>query len=568
MNCAAIAHSATDRDCICLRPGRFLFRLRSAKDDLQGVVLHMMDKYLSLEIRDTRRALPMRKLCSDGVHDYWEAEAEFDVICLRYWFELTDRAGKTVFYNDHRFFDAPLTDKEQLNDCPQIMREQDRFQAPDWAANKVVYQIFPSRFAASRPVPDRDWYKAPIGFTENLHGDLRGMIGRLDHLRDLGVDILYMTPVFRSNTSHKYDTIDYYSIDPAFGTEADLKELVDRAHALGLRVVLDGVFGHTAPEFFAFADIQKNGRSSRYWDWYYIEDFPLRTGRGIQPNFKSFAYYGGMPKLNHGNPEVRRFVLDVALYWLRRCGIDGWRLDVGDEIAHSFWRTFRQEIKAAFPEALIIGEVWHYAPDFLRGDEWDTVMNYPFYRNVLELAAKGTIPPSEFVRRESFLKARLHPAVWPLLWNMTDSHDTRRLLRHCGGDKARMRLAAALQLLLPGMPMIYYGDEYAMDGGDGSDCRRGMLWDPARQDGDMFRWYQDLIRVRKACPGLLRRESELRAEDEAGLLFQRGADCTAVFHCGAGTVSLPGERGKKDLLTGREFDGSLGPFRVLVLAGE
>lgn len=568
MNYAAIAHSATDRDCICLRPGRFLFRLRSAKDDLRRVVLHIMDKYVPLEVRDTRSAIPMGKLCSDGIQDYWEAEAAFDVICLRYWFELTDADGTTVFYNDHRFFDAPVTDKEQLNDCPQIMREQDRFQAPEWAENKVVYQVFPSRFAASRPVPDREWYKSPIGFTENIHGDLRGIIGQLEHLTDLGVDVLYMTPVFRSNTSHKYDVIDYFTIDPDFGTEADLKELTDRAHALGLRVVLDGVFGHTAPEFYAFADIQKHGRSSRYWDWYYIEDFPLRTGRGIIPNFKCFAYYGGMPKLNHGNPEVQRFVLDVALYWLRRCGIDGWRLDVGDEIAHSFWKTFRREIKAEFPEALIIGEVWHYAPDFLRGDEWDTVMNYPFYRNVLELAAKGTIPPSEFARRQNFLKARLHPAVWPLLWNLADSHDTRRLLRHCGGDRARMRLIAALQLLLPGMPMLYYGDEYAMDGGDGSDCRRGMLWDPARQDEEMFRWYQTLIRVRKANPGLLSRQAELLADDGRSLLLLSGGGCTAVFHCGSGTVSLPGERGKTDLLTGREFDGSLGPFRVLVLAGE
>lgn len=564
MNYAAIDHSATSRDCICLRPGRFLFRLRCGKDDLQSVVLHIMDKYFPLELEDSRRALPMEKLCSDGTLDYWEAEAAFDVICLRYWFELTDRSGRTVYYNDHRFFDDPVTDKEQLNDCPQIMREQDRFQPPAWAANKVVYQVFPSRFAASRPVPDRDWYKAPIGFTENLHGDLRGIIGRLDHLCALGVDVLYLTPIFRSNTSHKYDIIDYYTVDPDFGTEADLRELVDRAHALGLRVILDGVFGHTAPEFYAFADVQKNGRNSRYWDWYYIEDYPLRTGRGIKPNFKSFAYYGGMPKLNHGNPEVRRFVLDVALYWLRSCGIDGWRLDVGDEIAHSFWKTFRQEIKAEFPEALIIGEVWHYAPDFLQGDEWDTVMNYPFYRNVLELAARGTIPPSEFVRRQSFLKARLHPAVWPLLWNLADSHDTRRLLQHCGGDKARMLLTAALQLLEPGMPMLYYGDEYAMDGGDGSDCRRGMLWDPARQDGEMFRWYRDLIRVRKECPDLLDRAGLLEADDSKALLFLSGKDSAAVFHCGADAVPLPQWRGQTDLLTGQPFDGVLGPFAVRV----
>lgn len=564
MNYAAIAHSATSRDCICIRPGRFLFRLRSAKNDLQRVVLHCRDKYIPPEREDTHKAFPMTRLCSDGIHDYWEAELEFDLICLRYWFELTDSAGLTKFLTDHRFYDEAPADNEILYDCPQTMREQDRFQTPAWAENKVIYQVFPSRFASSRNVPDREWYKAPIGFQENLHGDLRGLRSRLDHIKALGADILYMTPVFRSNTSHKYDIIDYYAVDPDFGTEADLKALVDRAHELGLRVILDGVFNHTAPEFYAFADIRKNGRNSRYWDWYYVEDFPLRTGWGIKPNFKTFAYYGGMPKLNLGNPEVQRFVLDVALYWLRRCGIDGWRLDVGDEIAHSFWRTFRREIKAEFPEALIIGEVWHYAPDFLQGGEWDTVMNYPFYRNVLELAARGTIPPSVFAERQSFLKGRLHPAAWPLLWNLAGSHDTRRLLRHCGGDKARMRLTAALLLLQPGMPMLYYGDEYAMDGGDGSDCRRGMLWDPARQDREMFGWYQALIRVRKACPGLLRRENGLEADDERKLLILRGPDCAAVFHCGEGTIELPQWRGKPDLISGNSFNGVLEAYGVRV----
>ena len=560
----AIQHSATGQDCICLEPGRFLIRLRCARGDLTRVVLHTQDKYLPLSIQDTREAVPMTLSFGDNTLDYWEAELSFDVVCLRYWFSLTDTIGQTVHYANYRFSDVPFTDTDDMFDCPQNLREEERFLTPRWAENKVVYQVFPSRFASSREVPEELWYKTPMSFRDDLHGDLRGLINHLPHLAELGVDVLYMTPVFRSNSCHKYDTIDYYTVDPAFGTKEDLKELVDTAHGMGLRVLLDGVFNHTSPEFFAFADIREKGPESKYLDWYYIREFPLRAARGEKPNFKTFSYFGGMPKLNLKNPEAARYILDVALYWLRETGADGWRLDVGDEVSHRFWKRFRQAVKAEFPQALIVGEVWHYAPDFLQGDEWDTVMNYPFYQSVLALAARGEIPVSRFLGDLNFLKGNLHPRVYPLLWNLAGSHDTPRLLHQCGGNKARMKLAAALQLLLPGMPMIYYGDEYAMQGSQDPDCRRGMVWDPKRQDADMFRWYQSLIRVRKTCPGILGRESTDTADDERGLLLRQAGGYTLVFHCRDGTLPLEDFAGRRDLISGNVFKGTLEPFGVLV----
>lgn len=563
---SAISHFSAERDCFCLEPGHFGFRIRTAKGDIARVVLHHQDKYMPLKIQDTRAEIPMVLAVSDNTLDYWEAELDFQVVCLRYWFELTDTQGQTVYYSNYRFWDVPLTDTDDMFDCPQNMREEERFQTPAWAENKVLYQVFPSRFASGSDVPPEIWYKAPISFRDDLHGDLRGIINHLDHLRDLGVDILYMTPVFRSNSCHKYDTIDYYTVDPSFGTKEDLKELVDRAHAMGLRVILDGVFNHTSPDFFAFADIRENEKNSRYLDWYFIEDFPMHSAWGEKPNFKTFSYFGGMPKLNVKNPEVARYILDVALYWLRECGIDGWRLDVGDEIGHNFWKQFRREIKAEFPDALIIGEVWHYAPDFLLGDEWDTVMNYPFYQNVLRMAAEEAVPVSRFLGELNFLKGQLHPKVYPLLWNLVGSHDTPRLLRRCGGSKRRMKLVAALQLLLPGMPMIYYGDEYAMDGGQDPDCRRGMLWEPERQDANMFRWYQALLRLRREHPEILSRQSEEAADDEHGLLIRRAGGCSLVCHCRDGKVSLTEFAGKTDLLTGKTFTGTIGPFGVCVFA--
>lgn len=560
---SAISHSSTIRDCFCLEPGHFLIRLHSARGDLERVILHHQDKYMPLRFDDTRREVSMIRAAADSTQDHWEAEVSMDMVCLRYWFELIDRDGNTMYYANFRFTKAPVADINDMFDCPQNMREEERFLTPQWAENKVIYQVFPSRFASSRRVPEKIWYKSPIGFKDDLHGDLRGVIDHLGHLRELGVDILYMTPIFRSDSCHKYDTIDYYQVEPSFGTKEDLKELVDKAHALGMRVILDGVFNHTGQDFFAFADIKRNRERSRYLDWYFIQSFPLRSNYGEKPTFKTFGYYGGMPKLNLRNPEVSRYVLDVALYWLRECGIDGWRLDVGDEISHHFWKQFRREIKAEFPEALIIGEVWHYAEDFLLGDEWDTVMNYHFYQNILSLAAKEEITVTEYAQEMDFLKGRLHQKVLPLLWNLVDSHDTPRILTQCGGDKAKMRLIAALQLLSPGMPMIYYGDEYAMEGGADPDCRRGMLWNPERRDEEMFRWYARLIHLRKECPQLLAHQVETEADDSLGLLIRHMPGFgTLVFHCKAGTISLPRFAGRTDAITETQFSGEMGGYEV------
>lgn len=570
MNLAAIRHFSTSRDCYCLNPGHFLFRIQAAKEDLAAVILHYQDKNIPLRIMDTRAQIAMQVAARDTRLDYWETELTIDVLCLRYWFELIDTQGKTVFYSNYVFSDKPFEDIDEMFDCPQNLREEERFATPGWAENKVVYQIFPSRFASSREVPDALWYKEPISFRDNLHGDLRGIITHLDHLRELGVDILYMTPIFRSDSCHKYDTIDYYTIDPSFGTKEDLQELVEKAHEMGMRVILDGVFNHTSREFFAFADIQKNEWNSKYLDWYFIEGFPLRANYGEKPNFKSFAYYGGMPKLNVKNPEVTRYILDVALYWLRECHIDGWRLDVGDEISHRFWRKFREAVKAEFPDALIVGEIWHYAEDFLQGDEWDTVMNYPFYQNVIRLVAKEEIGVSEFAGNLGFLRGQLHRRAYPLLWNLVDSHDTPRLLHQCGGSKQKMKLAAALQLLLPGMPMIYYGDEYAMDGGQDPDCRRGMLWDPKRQDAGMFAWYQSLIRVRKQYPQILGSGVKEYTDENKSLLIRstevNGHKILLVFHCGSGEISVEGYAGHIECITRSVFSGTLGSWEAAVFA--
>ncbi|MDE7240174.1 MAG: DUF3459 domain-containing protein, partial [Lachnospiraceae bacterium] len=204
-------------------------------------------------------------------------------------------------------------------------------------------------------------------------------------------------------------------------------------------------------------------------------------------------------------------------------------------------------------------------------DEWDCAMNYPFYQAVQDFVAAEIICASEFVGRLHFIKGNLHNGLQGYLWNLIDSHDTERFLHSAQHDLGKQRMAAAMQLLLPGMPMIYYGDEVALDGGRDPDCRRGMLWDENRQDREMLAYYRALIKIRHEYPALTEGTiTEQYVEDETGLICVKrqmnGQSIILIFHNGKGDVHLPELKGKKDLISGGEFSGSLGEYETAVLA--
>lgn len=569
MEYSAILHDMDKRFCYAIDKGVFVIRIQVKKDDIKEIILHYVDKYISIEFKDTRKTVPMKKIASSQFHDYYEAQIRIDMICLRYFFEFTDMHGEKAYYGNYEFSKECITNIDRMFDCPQNLREEEMFEVPEWAANKVVYQIFPSRYAASKPVDKELWYKAPITFTDNLHGDIRGIIDHLDYIRDLGIDVIYLTPIFKSDSSHKYDTIDYYQIDPSFGTAEDLRELVQKAHQYGMKVVLDAVFNHTGRDFFAFKDILENKEKSKYLDWYFIDKFPLDNESGQAPNFKCFGYYSGMPKLNLKNPEVEKYVTDVACYWIKECDIDGWRMDVGDEISHYFWKHFRRAVKAVKKDALIIGEIWHYAGDFLEGDEWDTVMNYPFYLNLIDLLADEKIGVSRFIQNLGYMKGRLNKKCYPLMWNLIDSHDTARFLHLCN-NKQKQHLAAAFQLLMPGMPMIYYGDELAMPGANDPDCRRGMYWDEEYRDNEMLEWYKRLIQVRRTHACIVEGElAETITRDEDGtiVLIRKNTEETIalIFNCSNDTKEFNEYAGQYNLLGESVFDGKVEGYDAAVL---
>ena len=570
MEYSAIFHDMDKRFCYAIDKDLFVIRVQVKKDDMKEVILHYEDKYIPMERKDTRMTLPMKKVATSQFHDYYEAQLRMNLICLRYFFEFTDMQGEKVYYGNYEFDKECITNRDRMFDCPQNLREEEMFEVPQWAANKVVYQIFPSRFATTQPVDKKLWYKAPITPMDDLHGNLRGIIEHLDYIKDLGIDVVYLTPIFKSNSCHKYDTIDYYQVDPSFGTTEDLKELVQKSHERGMKVVLDAVYNHTGREFFAFQDILEKGEKSKYLDWYFIDELPPRGEWGEIPNFKCFGYYGGMPKLNLKNPEVEKYITDVACYWIKECDIDGWRLDVGDEISHFFWKNFRKAIKAVKKDMLIIGEIWHYAGDFLEGDEWDTVMNYPFYLNLIDLLADEKINVSQFVQNLGYLKGRLNKKCYPLMWNLIDSHDTARFLHLCNDNKKKQHLAAAFQLLLPGMPMVYYGDEYAMPGANDPDCRRGMYWDEEYQDKEMYNWYKKLMQVRKTHACIVEGEmiETIANDDEDTIVMIRknGEETIAMlFNCGNSAKEFNEYAEKHNLLTDSAFDGKVDGLDAAVI---
>ena len=570
MEYSAIFHDMDKRFCYAIDKDLFVIRVQVKKDDMKEVILHYEDKYIPIERKDTRMTLPMKKVATSQFHDYYEAQLQMHLICLRYFFEFTDMQGEKVYYGNYEFDKECITNRDRMFDCPQNLREEEMFEVPQWAANKVVYQIFPSRFATTQPVDKELWYKAPITPMDDLHGNLRGIIEHLDYIKDLGIDVVYLTPIFKSNSCHKYDTIDYYQVDPSFGTTEDLKELVQKSHERGMKVVLDAVYNHSGREFFAFQDILEKGEKSKYLDWYFIDELPPRGEWGEIPNFKCFGYYGGMPKLNLKNPEVEKYITDVACYWIKECDIDGWRLDVGDEISHFFWKNFRKAIKAVKKDMLIIGEIWHYAGDFLEGDEWDTVMNYPFYLNLIDLLADEKINVSQFVQNLGYLKGRLNKKCYPLMWNLIDSHDTARFLHLCHDNKKKQHLAAAFQLLMPGMPMVYYGDEYAMPGANDPDCRRGMYWDEEYQDKEMYNWYKKLMQIRKAHACIVEGEmiETIANDDEDTIVMIRknGEETIAMlFNCGNSAKEFNEYAGKHNLLTDSAFDGKVDGLDAAVI---
>lgn len=377
------------------------------------------------------------------------------------------------------------------------------FKTPNWVKDAVFYQIFPERFKngnkSNDPPGSEPWGSKPK-LDNYMGGDLDGVIQELPYLKKLGVNAIYFNPIFEANSNHKYNTINYMKIDPAFGDINTFKTLINKAHGLGIKVVLDAVLNHSGYKHWMFQDAVKNGPKSQYWDWYNIYSFPVVTHP--KPNYDSWWGHYTLPKWNVDNQKVRDHLYKITEYWTKQ-GIDGWRLDVPNEIAdHNFWRKYRDIVKGINPEAYIVGEIWGDASPWLKGDQFDAVMNYVFRDAVLNFFIHDKINVDQFDWNLQNLRKR-HPApATNTMFNIVGSHDTERIRTLAGDNMDKVKLAAFFQMTYLGAPVIYYGDEIGMAGGKDPDDRRTFIWDKSKQNHDLKNYYQKLIALRKKHPSL------------------------------------------------------------------
>ena len=490
--------------------------------------------------------------------------------------------------------------------------------APDWFGRGVSYQIFPDRFCRSR-LPDaaglvgdrtvhENWQDTPeyrpdergeIRNRDFFGGDLAGIISKLDYLKSLGVTTLYLNPIFEAASNHRYNTADYMAIDPMLGTAEDFRALCREAHARGMRVLLDGVFNHTgsASRYFNADGFYPElgaaqSKDSPYYNWYHFTHWP--------DSYDAWWGIKTLPAVEENQASYRDFIIrsedSVVRHWLR-CGADGWRLDVADELPDDFIAELRQAMDAEKPDCLLLGEVWEDGSNkiaydrrrkYLLGRETHGLMNYPFRTAALDWLCGGDAAAF----RESMEQLRENypsPAFYSAM-NFLSTHDTPRILTLLGGeptpaDKAeraaaqlspagrelarrRLMLGALLLYTFPGSPTVYYGDEVGMEGYEDPLNRRAFPW--GAEDEGLLRWYRRLGQLRGGRPSLQRGDICYLYADGSGLALRRQWDSevtTAAMNSGKEpltmTLSWPHPIAT-DAMTGQQFLADHGTVRLIL----
>ncbi len=560
MNEAAAFHSNDYPYIDPVDSRHLLFRFRLAReDDSARVYVHYGNKYL---FQNKRHRFELGKKYLTGRFAYYEGVVELDDQRVGYVFEIAEENGKKHYFSqnglvdEYSFFDSY---KDYLQ-FPYV-HDSDCINAPSWVEQAVFYQIFPDRFRRMDFAKDDDYIDMKWGSrpTRMNHagGDIKGIIASLDYLSGLGINAIYLTPIFTSPSNHKYDTVDYLRIDPQFGTEDDLKELIGQMHARGMRLVLDAVYNHMS--FFAppFQDVVTKGRQSPYEGW-----FMLREGKPDfrKRNYETFSTAAYMPKIDVDNQEAEAYLRKVTIHYLK-LGIDGWRLDVGDEISHRFWRRLHDEVKAKFPNTILLGENWHFGPSFLRGDEFDGMMNYPFYYLAVDYLAERRISAAEASSRLNEIYLFYRKKATKMMLNLLDSHDTARFLTVAKDNVDALECGLALMFFHPGMSCIYYGTEIPMEGGLDPDCRRCFPYEKALAGSSHQELLKKLIALRKTIP---LSEGDYSAHEENGLLVihRRAGKKALTLRINATDEVVPFAGGA--IVSYRAQGGSISPFGFVI----
>ncbi|MBQ3084441.1 MAG: glycoside hydrolase family 13 protein [Clostridia bacterium] len=472
------------------------------------------------------------------------------------------------------------------------------FETPAELAGGVWYQIFPDRFykgeaAAPRPhrgprIDHEAWNERPL-FTQDrkdfagndfFGGNLAGIREKLPYIKSLGVDLIYLNPIFESAENHRYSTSDYEQIDPYLGTNEEFQALCAAAKEQGIRIVLDGVFSHTGANSRYF---NKDGlypdvgayqsKESPYYHWYRFTDFPKK--------YESWWGFETLPCVEELAPDFMEYIngeQGIARQWMER-GAYGWRLDVADELPDAFLEAFRKRVKRTDPNSVIIGEVWENAVEkvsygarrkFLLGKQCDTVMNYPWLEAIIALLKSGDT--LSFYNAVMELMESYPPPALRCLMNILSTHDTARILNRLGADyipprafqadnyltlerrtrgTALLKRAAMLQFTLPGIPCIFYGDEVAMEGYGDPYCRGTYPWDGG--DRTLLAFYRKLGALRNQYRAAFAGDCKFILYRKGRLMIERGGKIRFAMNFGDQPLRVDG----KPLLTEGYTNGEL-----------
>ncbi len=523
MNKIALWHQAKSEFSYAYDKNTLHILLRTAKNDLSHVDIIHGDPFSWI---GDKKGIPMWVHHIDQMTKRYQTD-DFDF----YFFEIKPPFLRTkyafILYdgNDRYLFgakrarkvtsDIDLYEQYDLSEYFNFpyLNHEDLHHTPTWVKDTIWYQIFPDRFSSFHKNSNLVWGKLPVSNHELYGGDILGMIDKLPYLHDLGITGIYFTPIFEAPTAHKYDTTNYFKIDPQFGTNEDFKLFVEKAHEFGIKVMLDGVFNHCGYDHPFFQDVVKHGEQSIYKDCFFIDQFPVvnfdlnehgkPTGyHKTKLNFKTFAFTPYMPKWNTSNKIVEKHLLDVIAYWIKEYDIDGWRLDVSNEISHDFLRQIKKVSRDAKKDTFILGENWDSSIPWLQGDQLDSVMNYDLSHPIWKYL-EHKIDLKTFKNMVITYLAQTPKHVMENMFNLVGSHDTVRIKRRLKDDPRRVKLSYLLMFLSAGAPNIYYGDEIGLTGEHDPDNRRCMLWDKKDQDLDFYAFTKKLIELRKNHPSFM-----------------------------------------------------------------
>ena len=554
-------------------------RFRTAKNNVEQVQV-VMDG----------RTIEMKRFFSDTLFDYYQCCEHCGFGGQEYYFKIT--SGKMVVYYNKR---GPMDDVQSYYSFLLVPE----FHTPDWAKGAVFYQIFVDRFCNGDPSNDvvdneyfyvngqveqvRDWNSLPAVMDVNRFygGDLQGVMDKLDYLQELGVEVIYLNPIFVSPSNHKYDIQDYDYIDPHFGkiiddggrtlehwetentgaeryirrvtnkknleaSNAFFAELVEEIHRRGMKVILDGVFNHCGSFnkwmdreriYEEQADYAKGAYVAQESPYHTFFKFVDNTSWPYNKNYDGWWGHETLPKLNYEeSPELESYILDIARKWVSPpYNVDGWRLDVAADLGHSsqynheFWKRFRQAVKEANPDALILAEHYGDPASWIQGDQWDTVMNYDAFMEPVTWFLAGVEKHSDeycgdlLGNHEAFFGAmshhmsRFHFESLYVAMNELSNHDHSRFLtrtNHRVGrlanvgsaaasdsvDVSLLRAAVIIQMTWPGAPTIYYGDEAGVCGWTDPDSRRAFPW--GHENKELIQFHKDIIKIHKDHPAL------------------------------------------------------------------